>query len=115
MTRRTYVYDSDLDAMVQVSGPETNHPQPERSGVQIIRDIDGYKAVGSDVASGGEAPWIGSRARHREYLRDNAYVEVGNEAPIARPRHWMDQRREQAERVNDVRRAMGDFGSRVRD
>lgn len=44
----------------------------------IVRDIQPYKAVAVDVAT-GKAPVIGGRAQHREYLRRNGYVEVGNE------------------------------------
>lgn len=105
MTRRTYVYDPDLDAMVQVRGPGTNHYE-QRSGLQIIRDIDPYRAVGSDVALDGAAPVIGGRRQHREYLRRNGYVEVGNEVPISGERPRMTSE----DRINDIRRAMGDFG-----
>jgi hypothetical protein len=105
--RRTYAYDADLDAMVQIRGPGSNHPDDPPSGLQIIRDIEPYRAVGADVASDGKRPVIGSRSRHRNFLRDNGYIEVGNEAPISgeRPRMTRD------ERINDIRRAMGDFGS----
>ena len=47
MTRRTYVYDADADAMIQVRGPGSNYYEPQ-SGLQIIRDIDPYRAAGSD-------------------------------------------------------------------
>lgn len=53
-------------------------------GLQIIKDIEPYQAMGADVASGGRAPRITSRTRHRQYLNDNGYVEVGNE-PIHKP------------------------------
>jgi len=46
---------------------------------QIIRDIDPYQAVGGDVANGGKPPKIGGRRQHREFLKRNNYVEVGNE------------------------------------
>ena len=109
--RRTYVYDPDLDAMVMIRGPGSNHPEDVPCGLQIIRDIEPYRAVGADVASGGEAPVIGSRSRHRTYLRDNYYVEVGNEKPISGERPTLTR----ADRINDIRRAMGDFGSNTRD
>lgn len=54
------------------------HFAPSASGVQIIKDIDPYKAVATDVAS-GKAPIIGGRRQHREFLKRNGYVEVGNE------------------------------------
>ena len=45
---------------------------------QIIRDIDPYQAVAVDVAT-GKPPRIGSRSEHREFLKRNGYVELGNE------------------------------------
>lgn len=55
-----------------------------RSGIQIIKDIDPYKAVAVDKRT-GKAPRIGSRREHREFLRANQYVEVGNEPIRERP------------------------------
>lgn len=49
------------------------------SGIQIIRDIDPYQAVGGDIALAGKLPKIGGRRQHREYLQRNKYIEVGNE------------------------------------
>lgn len=48
MTRRTWCYDADLDAMVQIRGPGTNHYDEPRSGLQIIRDIEPYRPVAAD-------------------------------------------------------------------
>lgn len=109
--RRTYVYDSQLDAMIMIRGPGSNHPDDAPLGVQIIRDIEPYRTAASDVASDGKRPVIGSRSRHRTFLRDNGYVEVGNETPMSGERPQMSR----SERVDDIRRAMGDYGSRVRD
>lgn len=53
------------------------------AGTQIIRDIDPYQAVGGDVANAGKPPKIGGRRQHREYLKRNGYIEVGNE--VMRP------------------------------
>lgn len=107
MTRRTYVYDPDLDAMIQIRGPGSNHPvEQPGAGMQIIRDIESYKTVASDVASGGKQVVIGSRSRHRTFLRDNRYIETGNENPISGQR----ERLSKEERIYDIRRAMGDFG-----
>lgn len=105
MTRRTYVYDSDLEALVQVRGPGSNYYEP-KSGLQIVRDIEPYRAVGADVALGGSAPVIGGRRQHREFLRRNGYVEVGNEKPVSGERPKLSRR----ELVSDIRRAMGDPG-----
>lgn len=51
----------------------------QSSSLQIIKDIDPYQAVGGDIAAGGKLPKIGGRRQHREYLKRNNYVEVGNE------------------------------------
>lgn len=111
MTRRTYIYDHDLGAMVQIRGPGSNHYDEPVSGLQIVRDIEGYRAMGSDVACGGKRPWISGRRQHREYLQRNGYIETGNEKPISGERPTMSRQ----ERINDIRRALGDFGSNVRD
>lgn len=105
--KRTYVYDAEMDAIIQIGGPGTNRPLERLHGLSIIRDIEPYRTVASDVASGGAQAVIGSRSRHRAFLRDNAYVEVGNEAPISGERPTMSR----AERVSDIRRALGHFGS----
>lgn len=57
----------------------------QRVGLQIIKDIDPYKAVGGDVALGGKTPNIMSRREHREYLKRNGFVEVGNEKQEQKP------------------------------
>lgn len=107
VTRRTYIYDASADEMIMIRGPGTNHPDDPAPGIQIIRDIEPYRTAASDVASDGKRPVIGSRSRHRTFLRDNNYVEVGNERPIGGERPQMSR----DERVHDIRRAMGDFGS----
>ncbi len=56
------------------------------SSIQIIKDIDPYRAVAGDVAQDGRAPVIGSRSDHREFLKRNGYIELGNEKP--KPRAW---------------------------
>src|SRR5579859_5931127 len=105
MTRRTYVYDADLETMIQIRGPGSNHYEAP-PGVQIVRDIEPYRAVGADVAIGNRAPVIGGRRQHREFLRRNGYVEVGNERPVSGERSTLSR----AQLVSDIRRAMGDPG-----
>ena len=107
--RRTYRYDPDLDAMVELTG--SNHPDTEPSGLQIIRDIEPYRTVASDVASGGATAVIGSRSRHRNFLRDNGYTEVGNDTSTGGGSSWVQERQARDARVEDIRRAMGDYGS----
>ncbi len=42
----------------------------------VIPDIQPYKAVA------GDQRWITSRKQHREFLRENSLVEVGNEGRL---------------------------------
>lgn len=108
MTRRTYMFDAELDCMVQIRGPETNHPDDQpRAGIQIIRDIEPYRTAGSDIAHDNKRIVVGSRSEHRRFLRDNNYVEVGNEVPISGTRPTLSR----DDRISDIRRAIGDYGS----
>lgn len=50
------------------------------TGPQIVKDIDPYQAVAGDIAIGGKIPKIGGRRQHREFLRRNKYIEVGNDS-----------------------------------
>ena len=50
-------------------------PEKKKSGIQVIPDIQPYKAVAGDMAG----KYITSRSHHREYLKRNGFVEVGNE------------------------------------
>lgn len=108
--RRRFIFDADLDCMVEITAG-SNRDMSEPSGMQIIRDIEPYRAAASDVASDNKRPVIGGRARHREFLRDNGYREVGNEALGREERPTLSK----AQRIEDIRRAMGDFGSNTRD
>lgn len=56
-------------------------------GIQIIKDIDPYKTVAADV--NGKPAKIGSRREHREFLKRNNYVEVGND-PMRAPKPQID-------------------------
>ena len=103
--RRRYVYDPDLECLIEIAAG-TNHPDPvPGAGLQIVRDIDPYRAVASDIAAGGKRPVIAGRRQHREFIKRNGYVEVGNERPISGERPALSQ----AERVADIRRAMRDW------
>jgi hypothetical protein len=73
-----------------------------RRGPQIIRDIEPYRSVAFDAATGKRA-LIGGRAQHREFLRRNNYVEVGNDYVTPRPEELA-----RADRISDIRRALRD-------
>ncbi len=104
--RRTYIYDPDLDAMVDVT--RTNR-EPERrrsDGMQIISDIPAYRTAASDIATGGRVV-IGGRRQHREFLARNDYYEVGNEKPPSRAPSWVEERAARDACVADIKMAMG--------
>ena len=54
------------------------HFRPASSGLQIVKDIEPYKAIAVDVAT-GRTPVITGRAQHREFMKRNSYIEIGNE------------------------------------
>jgi len=70
----------------------------ESIGLQIIKDIEPYRAVAVDVAT-GKAPVIGSRSEHRQFLHRNGYVEVGNETPKPRKPIEIDDPRPDVKRT----------------
>ena len=69
MTRKVYVYDSDRKKMVP------KRSRAPKGDVQIMKDIEPYKVVGGPLAG----QWITSRSKHREYMKANGFIEVGNE------------------------------------
>lgn len=83
------------------------------SSIQIISDIQPYRAVATDIAT-GKAPIIGSRAEHRDFLKRNKYVEVGNEFNQG-PRHKpidIDGPGDRARRREDIRQAVREVTGR---
>ncbi len=70
------------------------------AGPQIMSDIAPHRSAATDVASGQRAV-IGGRRQHREFLRRNGYVEVGND--YVAPRH---EELSRSERIADIRRVL---------
>ena len=68
---KVYVYDPVTKEMV----PKRNRPPKGEGEVVIMKDIEPYKAIGGDMAG----KWITSRSKHREFLKRNGFIEVGNE------------------------------------
>jgi hypothetical protein len=63
---------------IQIDGeliPADQVTQQSEAKVHIVGDIEPYKAVTGDM----QGKWITSRSKHREYLRRNNLIEVGNE------------------------------------
>jgi hypothetical protein len=70
------------------------------AGPQIMSDIAPYRTAATDVATGKRAV-IGGRRQHREFLRRNGYVEIGND--------YVPPRQEElsrSERIADIRRVL---------
>ena len=104
-----YRYDKDMECLVEIRDG-ANFYEETPKGPMIIRDIEPYRAVASDIACGGKRPVISGRRQHREFLRRNGYVETGNEAPVHRS-DAPSPREGQRERVEAVKRALGEYGS----
>jgi hypothetical protein len=88
---------------IPLDGANGIDPTNRAEGVQIIKDIEPYRPVASDVAHDGKRPVIGGRRQHREFLKRNGYTEVGNS--------FVPNKREQmsrAERIADIKRAIGE-------
>ncbi len=104
MGRSRFIYDKELGCLVEITeGSNRQGPEKMLAPRGCIRDIDPYRAAASDVASENKRPVIGSRSRHREFLRDNGYVEVGNS-------FVPNQRVElpKGDRIADIKRALGE-------
>ncbi len=69
------------------------------AGLQVIRDLEPYRAAGADVACDGKRPVVGGRRQHREFLRRNGYVEVGNTPLPPRRQQQMPAVREDLQRA----------------
>ena len=76
----------------------------EIRGTQIIPDIEPYKTTAAD--RNGKQIVIRSRREHKEFLKRNGYVEVGNDIkPPARPSLDLTSGR-------DIKRAIEEIRSR---
>ena len=106
-----YVYDRDMDCLVEV-GDFSNREPPVRMGapVGIIRDIAPYRTAAADVAAGNKRVMITGRRQHREFLKRNGYVEVGNDSSLTRPRQPVALDR--GKRAQDIKRAIEQLRSR---
>lgn len=73
---------------------ERNDNLPECCGVimervisapRIINDIQPYQAMAIDKET-GKAPYITSKSQHRDFLKKNGYVEIGNDLKAPKER-----------------------------
>ena len=68
----------------------------------IMSDLQDYRTVAVDKDTGKRAN-IGGRRQHREFLKRNGYIEIGNDYTPPRREHLS-----QGDRVADIKRALGD-------
>lgn len=71
MSHRTYIYDKSIGKMV-----EKTYQRVLNLSATIIPDINAYRVVGPEYGT-----VISSRSKHREYLRRNNLIEVGDQKP----------------------------------
>jgi hypothetical protein len=104
-------YDKDLECLIEIRD-DRNYFEAS-PGPHIMPDIQDYMTVAGDIANGGGRARITSRSHHRDFLRRNRYVEVGNDydkklvdeaQPMRVDRQW--EKQQQRERVEDIKRAI---------
>ena len=78
------------------------------SAPRVMSDIEPYQAVASDIAT-GKPPHISSRSQHREFLKRNDFVELGNEMPKPRSKPEPDR----MEIGRTIKRVMDEKGIRA--
>jgi hypothetical protein len=96
--RETYVLRGGQLVAKRLVEPRTHRDQAP----MIMRDIAPYRSIAVDVATGARA-LVGGRAQHRDFLRRNNYVEVGN-AYVAPRREELAR----IDRIADIQRALQD-------
>ncbi len=72
--RKTYRYDPETKSLIPLSQWLAKYGRPTKTH-HVIPDIEPYVAVAGDMA--GKV--VRSRKEHREFLRRNNFVEIGNE------------------------------------
>jgi hypothetical protein len=78
--RKSWIWDSKLNKLV----PKEDYQRPERLAPYVQPDITPYVPVGGPEAKRfiddpKSARLIEGRKQHREYLKRNGFIEVGNE------------------------------------
>jgi len=77
--RKSYVYDPEAKKMVPLGTTRKDRRAP-----YILPDLPDYRPVGGPEAAAffdnpKAARMISGRKQHREYLKRNGFIEVGNE------------------------------------
>lgn len=92
MPRETYVWRNG-ELVPKHLAPPLHAP---KSRMQVIKDIEPYRAIGVDNRI------VGGRRQHREMLRSHGLVEIGSESQTQRaPENRVDHGL-----IQDLKRAM---------
>jgi hypothetical protein len=73
--RKTFRYDPDAKELIPLDEWLRKYGDPSEKAHHIIGEFKPYRPVTGDM----EGKWITSRRQHREFLKRNNLVEVGNE------------------------------------
>lgn len=73
--RKRYRYDKESKSLIPVDEWFRKYGEKKTLTHYVVPDIEPYKPVTGDMAG----KWIHSRRQHREFLKRNNLVEVGNE------------------------------------
>ncbi len=99
MPREVFVWDARQQKVVPKGDTVNDHVRR----VEIMRDLEPYRAAAADKAT-GTRPTIGGRRQHREFLARNGYVELGT----AEPRNNLQLGPRRGEIARDIKRALGE-------
>lgn len=94
--RQSYVYCRVEQRLIPKDEYYAGQPT---GGVMVIPDIAGYRSQAT-----GE--WIGSRSSHREHLKANQLIEIGNEK-VPPKRLEVDRKGTRQAAVDAYHRVMG--------
>jgi putative FmdB family regulatory protein len=81
----------------------------------VRSDIEPYRAIATDIAT-GKRPTITSRSEHREFLKRNGLIEVGNSTqpkPPA-PDSWLTTKQQDRARAQAVKQAIDEVRTGAR-
>ena len=73
--RKRFRYDKETKAVIPLSEWLEKYGEPVEKSHHITDEFQAYKPVTGDM----QGKWITSRRQHREFLKRNNLVEVGNE------------------------------------
>jgi hypothetical protein len=73
--RKTYRYDPDAKELIPLDEWFAKYGDPSEKAHHLIGEFKPYRPVTGDM----EGKWITTRRQHREFLKRNNLVEVGNE------------------------------------